>query len=114
MFAFVSSTCIPLHSFNFTYHTLIRSKKSFIEILPNEPGAYDRWAARGEEIMLPEIPFEKFRIGSQFFVLTRKHARIVVQDRRSQSKHLSLVMLIGHSSLHHSCRDDITYGSEVK
>ncbi|MCL7027133.1 hypothetical protein MKW94_004785 [Papaver nudicaule] len=86
MFALVSSTCIPLHSFNFTYNTLIRSKKSFIEILLNEPGAYHRWAARGEEIMLPEVPFEKFRIGSQFFVLTRKHARIVVQDKRLWSK----------------------------
>ncbi|KAI3872214.1 hypothetical protein MKW98_011706 [Papaver atlanticum] len=86
MFALISSTCIPLHSFNFTYNTLIRSKKSFIEILPNEPGAYDRWVARGIDIMLPEIPFDKFRIGSQFFVLTRKHARLVVRDRRLWSK----------------------------
>ncbi|KAI3964443.1 hypothetical protein MKX01_007133 [Papaver californicum] len=86
MFALISSTCIPLHSFNFTYNTLIRSKKSFIEILPNEPGAYDRWAARGLDIMLPEIPFDKFRVGSQFFVLTRKHARLVVQDQRLWSK----------------------------
>ncbi|KAI3988730.1 hypothetical protein MKX01_001502 [Papaver californicum] len=76
MFALISSTCIPLHSFNFTYNTLIRSKKSFIEILPNEPGAYDRWIARGLDIMLPEILFDKFHVGSQFFVLTRKHALI--------------------------------------
>lgn len=31
---------------------------------------------------MPEVPFGDFRIGSQFFVLTRKHARIVVGDRR--------------------------------
>ncbi|OUZ99879.1 Glycosyl transferase [Macleaya cordata] len=86
MFALLSPTCIPLHSFNFTYKTLIQSKKSFIEILSNEPGAYDRWVARGPEIMLPEVPFENFRVGSQFFVLTRKHARLVVKDERLWSK----------------------------
>ncbi|XP_059658160.1 glycosyltransferase BC10 [Cornus florida] len=86
MFALLSASCIPLHSFNFTYKTLIRSKKSFIEILKNEAGAYDRWAARGEGVMLPEVRFESFRIGSQFFVLTRRHARIAVSDRRLWSK----------------------------
>ncbi|XP_028101353.1 glycosyltransferase BC10-like [Camellia sinensis] len=86
MFALLSPSCIPLHSFNFTYKILIQSKKSFIEILKNEGGAYQRWAARGEQTMLPELPFHDFRIGSQFFVLTRKHARIVVSDRRLWSK----------------------------
>lgn len=36
--------------------------------------------------MLPEVPLEDFRIGSQFWVLTRKHARIVVKDKRLWSK----------------------------
>lgn len=36
--------------------------------------------------MYPEVKFEDFRIGSQFFVLTRKHARLVVRDRRLWSK----------------------------
>lgn len=31
--------------------------------------------------MMPEVPFEKFRVGSQFFSLTRKHALVVVKDR---------------------------------
>ena len=31
--------------------------------------------------MMPEVPFEEFRVGSQFFVLTRKHALLVVKDR---------------------------------
>lgn len=86
MFTLLSSSCIPLHSFNFTYETLIRSKKSFIEILKNQPGIEARWAARGEEVMLPEVTLESCRIGSQFWTLTRKHARLVVRDERLWSK----------------------------
>lgn len=86
MFALVSSSCIPIHSFSFTYKYLISSRKSFIEILKNEKGSYGRWVARGEDAMLPEVPLESFRIGSQFSVLTRKHARIVVSDTRIWSK----------------------------
>ncbi|TXG62171.1 hypothetical protein EZV62_013534 [Acer yangbiense] len=80
MFAILSPSCVPIHSFDFTYKTLVRSKKSFIEILQNEPGTYDRWAARGQDAMLPVVRLEDFRIGSQFWVLTRKHARLVVDD----------------------------------
>ncbi|KAF5207982.1 Core-2/I-branching beta-1,6-N-acetylglucosaminyltransferase family protein [Thalictrum thalictroides] len=87
MFALLSPTCIPLHSFNFTYSTLIHNhqsnKKSFIEILNNEPGAYDRWLARGPpDVMLPDVPFRNFRVGSQFFILTRRHAKLVVKDTK--------------------------------
>ncbi|PQM38698.1 uncharacterized protein Pyn_05330 [Prunus yedoensis var. nudiflora] len=86
MFALLSPSCIPIRSFNFTYQTLARSKKSFIEILDNEIGAYDRWAARGEDAMLPQVKLEEFRIGSQFWILKRKHARAVVGDHRLWSK----------------------------
>ncbi|KAJ4707882.1 putative Core-2/I-branching beta-1,6-N-acetylglucosaminyltransferase family protein [Melia azedarach] len=86
MFALLSPSCIPIHSFNFTYKTLMSSEKSFIEILKNEPGTYDRWAARGQDAMLPEVKLEDFRIGSQFWVLTRKHARLVVSDERIWDK----------------------------
>ncbi|KAL3844039.1 hypothetical protein ACJIZ3_001442 [Penstemon smallii] len=86
MFALLSPSCIPIHSFNYTFNTLINSNKSFIEILQDEPGAYDRWAARGEHAMLPEVEFEDFRIGSQFWVVKRKHARIIVSDRSIWSK----------------------------
>nr|DAD22785.1 TPA_asm: hypothetical protein HUJ06_024248 [Nelumbo nucifera] len=34
--------------------TLIGSDKSFIEILKDEPGSFDRYAARGPDAMLPE------------------------------------------------------------
>ncbi|KAG4167233.1 hypothetical protein ERO13_A13G181400v2 [Gossypium hirsutum] len=80
MFVLLSASCIPIHSFDFTYKTLTRSKKSFIEILNNEVGSYDRWAARGKDSMLPEVTLEDFRIGSQFWSLTRKHAKLVVGD----------------------------------
>lgn len=32
--------------------------------------------------MVPEVPFDSFRVGSQFFALTRKHAVVVIRDRR--------------------------------
>ncbi|XP_010247600.1 PREDICTED: uncharacterized protein LOC104590582 [Nelumbo nucifera] len=86
MFALLSSTCIPLHSFAFTYNALLQSNQSFIEILKDEPGIYDRYMARGADVMMPEVPFESFRVGSQFFILTRRHARLVVQDERLWAK----------------------------
>ncbi|KAL8501817.1 hypothetical protein ACS0TY_021071 [Phlomoides rotata] len=86
MFAILSPSCIPLHSFNYTYRTLIRSRRSFIEILENEPGAHARWAARGEDAMLPEVEYKDVRVGSQFWVVKRKHARIIVRDTRLWSK----------------------------
>ncbi|XP_009609941.1 glycosyltransferase BC10 [Nicotiana tomentosiformis] len=86
-FALVSQQCIPLHSFNFVYNSLFLSTqfpahRSFIEILSGEPQLWDRYIARGENVMLPEVPFDRFRVGSQFFVLTRKHAQLVIKDRR--------------------------------
>jgi len=81
MFALLSP-CIPLQSFNFTYKIMTNLGKSFIEKLDNEGGAYDRWAARGEESMLPEVGFKNFCIGFQFCILTRTHARMVVRDMR--------------------------------
>ncbi|KAF6151220.1 hypothetical protein GIB67_037428 [Kingdonia uniflora] len=83
MFSLLSPSCIPLHSFNFTYNALfLTNNKSFIEILNKEPGAYDRWVARGNDTMLPEVPLVAFCVGSQFFVLTRQHVRMVVGDDR--------------------------------
>lgn len=86
-FAVVSQYCIPLHSFSFVYKSLFKSThfpvhRSFIEILSGEPQLWDRYVARGESVMLPEVPFDQFRVGSQFFVLTRNHARLVIRDRK--------------------------------
>ncbi|XP_059659676.1 glycosyltransferase BC10 [Cornus florida] len=91
-FALISQHCIPLHSFKFVYHTLFDPKstdldrafeyRSYIEILSEESTLWDRYNARGKNVMMPEVPFEKFRVGSQFFVLTRRHAVSVIRDRR--------------------------------
>jgi hypothetical protein len=107
LFALISQHCIPLHSFKFVYSTLIKDSKpsqlaqlfrfqfptgsnqspdleyrSFIEILSNESTLHDRYNARGKNVMMPEIPFDQFRVGSQFFILTRRHADVVLRDRR--------------------------------
>ncbi|KAJ9189326.1 hypothetical protein P3X46_000635 [Hevea brasiliensis] len=102
-FAVLSQYCIPLHSFSYVYNSLISSKsfdltssesdsestqygvrvqyKSFIEINSKEPRLWKRYVARGRYSLMPEVPFEKFRVGSQFFLLTRRHALMVIKDR---------------------------------
>ncbi|CAL0328940.1 unnamed protein product [Lupinus luteus] len=97
-FALISQHCIPLHSFPYVYHSLFHSKtfdkssqtelnvetpsyKSYIEILSDTPKHWKRYAARGRFTMLPEVPYEEFRAGSQFLTLTRRHAHMVVKDR---------------------------------
>ncbi|XP_051134618.1 glycosyltransferase BC10-like [Andrographis paniculata] len=89
-FALISQNCIPLHSFNYFYTSLfdlVRLSKglelpSYIEILDSEPTLWDRYNARGKNVMLPEVRFDDFRVGSQFFVVTRKHALMVIKDRK--------------------------------
>ncbi|KAL2331872.1 hypothetical protein Fmac_019453 [Flemingia macrophylla] len=98
-FALLSQHCIPLHSFNYVYHSLFLSPtfdssakddaslplrlryRSFLEILHRSPKLWRRYAARGRYAMMPEVPFSSFRVGSQFFTLTRRHALLVVKDR---------------------------------
>ncbi|EPS61008.1 hypothetical protein M569_13790, partial [Genlisea aurea] len=85
-FALISQHCIPLHSFRFMYDSLFlldpdRRRLSFIEISADRPLLRERYVARGATAMLPEVPFDRFRMGSQFFVLTRRHAVVVVRDR---------------------------------
>jgi len=92
-FALLSQSCVPLHPFPALYRTLTGDiagpkgrHRSFIEILDAEPTLHDRYYARGDDIMLPEVPYDSFRVGSQFFVLTRRHAVMVVRDRRLWNK----------------------------
>ncbi|KAL4200459.1 hypothetical protein AMTRI_Chr03g56600 [Amborella trichopoda] len=84
-FALLSQHCIPLRPFHSLYHALFNhehEQRSFIEILDGEPSLWSRYIARGQGVMLPEVPFSEFRVGSQFFVLSRRHALLVIQDRR--------------------------------
>ncbi|OEL14339.1 hypothetical protein BAE44_0024640 [Dichanthelium oligosanthes] len=92
-FALLSQSCVPLHPFPALYRTLAADiagpkgrHRSFIEILDAEPTLHDRYYARGDDVMLPEVPYDSFRVGSQFFVLTRRHAVMVVRDRRLWNK----------------------------
>ncbi|WOK91733.1 hypothetical protein Cni_G00424 [Canna indica] len=101
-FALISQHCIPLHSFRFTYDAFLadpgapapsrgdgalhRRHRSFIEIVAGDPELLKRYVARGDNVMLPEVSFDQFRYGSQFFVLARRHAVLVVRDRRLWNK----------------------------
>ncbi|XP_027341826.1 glycosyltransferase BC10 [Abrus precatorius] len=98
-FALLSQHCIPLHSFTYLYRSLFLSPtfdssdpdssrfgvrlqyKSFLEILSDSPKLWKRYVARGRFAMMPEVPFDQFRVGSQFFTLTRRHALLVIEDR---------------------------------
>ncbi|KAL3530298.1 hypothetical protein ACH5RR_009620 [Cinchona calisaya] len=89
-FTLTSQHCIPLHSFNHLYKFLFNIRKlqknldylSYIEILSHSPILWDRYNARGENVMTPEVGFDQFRVGSQFFTLSRTHALKVIEDRR--------------------------------
>ncbi|KAM1056616.1 hypothetical protein ACFX13_030759 [Malus domestica] len=105
-FAVLSQHCVPLHSFRYVYHSLFFSTtfdltrpaadsddaeltrmglkiryKSFIEIISKSTNLWKRYSARGRFAMMPEVPFDQFRVGSQFFLLTRHHALVVLKDR---------------------------------
>ncbi|EOA24301.1 hypothetical protein CARUB_v10017541mg [Capsella rubella] len=84
-FALISQHCIPLHSFSYIHNHLFSAKsnhQSFIEILSDEPFLPKRYSARGEDAMLPEIRYQDFRVGSQFFVLAKRHALMVIKERK--------------------------------
>ncbi|KAG2241303.1 hypothetical protein Bca52824_096713 [Brassica carinata] len=84
-FALVSQHCIPLHSFAYIHNHLFSARsshQSFVEILSDEPFLPKRYAARGPDAMMPEIRYRDFRVGSQFFVMARRHALMVIRERK--------------------------------
>lgn len=88
-FALLSQHCVPLRAFPRLYATLFpptaphhHRLPSYIEVLAGEPQMPARYVARGDDAMLPEVPFARFRVGSQFFALARRHAVLVVRERR--------------------------------
>ncbi|ONM02162.1 glycosyltransferase BC10 [Zea mays] len=87
-FALLSQSCVPLRPFPALHRALAAdpNHRSFIEVLGAAPTLRDRYSARGDGAMVPEVPFESFRVGSQFFVLARRHAVAVVGDRRLWGK----------------------------
>lgn len=94
-FALISQHCIPIHSFPYIYKTLIgspnsasrafltrNSHPSFIEILSGEPTLQSRYIARGDGSLLPEVSFDQFRVGSQFFIFSKRHALLILKERK--------------------------------
>ncbi|KAH9790863.1 glycosyltransferase bc10 [Citrus sinensis] len=66
--------CIPLYNFSYTYNYIMSTSTSFVDSFA------DTKEGRYNPKMAPVIPVHNWRKGSQWAVLTRKHAEIVVND----------------------------------
>eukprot|EP00252_Welwitschia_mirabilis_P017329 TRINITY_DN38400_c0_g1_i1.p1 TRINITY_DN38400_c0_g1~~TRINITY_DN38400_c0_g1_i1.p1 ORF type:complete len:361 (-),score=35.63 TRINITY_DN38400_c0_g1_i1:398-1480(-) len=73
-FLFVSDSCVPLYNFSYIYGYIMSSPKSFVDSFS------DTKEGRYNPKMSNVIPVQKWRKGSQWAVLTRKHAEIVASD----------------------------------
>ncbi|KAJ8465236.1 hypothetical protein OPV22_027788 [Ensete ventricosum] len=73
-FLFLSDSCIPLYNFSYTYHYIMSTSTSFIDSFA------DTRQGRYNPKMNPVIPVYNWRKGSQWVVLTRKHAEVMVND----------------------------------
>ncbi|CAN1143314.1 hypothetical protein LINPERPRIM_LOCUS26454 [Linum perenne] len=56
--------------------------RSFIEILSDDPNLPEMYVARGENMMMLKVSFEEFQVGSQFFVLAKRHAVVVLSYKK--------------------------------
>ncbi|CAI9086824.1 OLC1v1020741C2 [Oldenlandia corymbosa var. corymbosa] len=73
-FILLSESCVPLYNFSYVYNYLLASPKSFVDsFLDKKEGRYN-------EQMAPVIPKKKWRKGSQWITLVRKHAEVIVDD----------------------------------
>ncbi|KAL5572766.1 hypothetical protein UlMin_022363 [Ulmus minor] len=73
-FAFLSDSCIPLYNFSYIYDYIMSTPTSFVDSFA------DTKEGRYNPKMDPVIPVHNWRKGSQWVVLTRKHAEVVVND----------------------------------
>ncbi|KAG0500256.1 hypothetical protein HPP92_000328 [Vanilla planifolia] len=73
-FLFISDSCIPLYNFNYIYQYITSTPKSFVDSFA------DTKDSRYNPKMHPVIPMHNWRKGSQWTVLIRKHAEILVND----------------------------------
>ncbi|XP_043724195.1 glycosyltransferase BC10-like isoform X2 [Telopea speciosissima] len=73
-FVFLSDSCLPLYSFSYTYDYIMSTPNSFVDSFA------DTKEGRYNPKMHPVIPVHNWRKGSQWVVLTRKHAEVVVED----------------------------------
>ncbi|KAJ0447265.1 putative glycosyl transferase, family 14 [Helianthus annuus] len=73
-FAFLSDSCIPLYNFSYTYDYIMSASTSFVDSFA------DTKEGRYNPKMDPVIPVNDWRKGSQWVILTRKHAEIILKD----------------------------------
>eukprot|EP00249_Psilotum_nudum_P018524 c26849_g1_i4 orf=471-1547(-) len=74
-FVLLSDSCIPLYNFTYTYEYIMSSPKSFVDSF------LDRKENRYNPKMDPIIQRDKWRKGSQWFSLLRRHAEVVAFDK---------------------------------
>ncbi|XP_062218536.1 glycosyltransferase BC10-like isoform X2 [Phragmites australis] len=74
-FVLLSDSCVPLYNFSYIYTYLMASPKSFVDSF------IDKTEKRYNPNMSPAILNDKWRKGSQWVALIRKHAEVVVGDK---------------------------------
>ncbi|KAJ4703963.1 Core-2/I-branching beta-1,6-N-acetylglucosaminyltransferase family protein [Melia azedarach] len=73
-FVLLSDSCVPLYNFSYIYNYLMASPRSFVDsFLDGKEGRYN-------PKMSPIIPKGKWRKGSQWISLIRRHAEVIVDD----------------------------------
>ncbi|KAL8469088.1 hypothetical protein ACS0TY_032069 [Phlomoides rotata] len=73
-FVLLSDSCAPLYNFSYIYNYLMGSPRSFVDSF------LDKKDDRHNPKMSPVIPKKKWRKGSQWITLIRRHAEVVVDD----------------------------------
>ncbi|CAA0817968.1 Core-2/I-branching beta-1-6-N-acetylglucosaminyltransferase family protein [Striga hermonthica] len=73
-FVLLSDSCVPLYNFSYIYKYLMDSPRSFVDSFQ------DKNDVRYNPKMSPVIPRNKWRKGSQWVTLIRRHAEVVVDD----------------------------------
>ncbi|KAK9089734.1 hypothetical protein Scep_028816 [Stephania cephalantha] len=73
-FVLLSDSCVPLYNFSFVYSYVMSSSRSFVDSF------LDKKEGRYYPKMSPIIPQHKWRKGSQWVTLVRKHAKVIVDD----------------------------------
>ncbi|XP_010252490.1 PREDICTED: uncharacterized protein LOC104594065 isoform X2 [Nelumbo nucifera] len=73
-FVLLSDSCVPLYNFSYIYDYVMSSPRSFVDsFLDMKEGRYN-------PKMSPVIPKDKWRKGSQWITLVRRHAEDVADD----------------------------------
>ncbi|XP_070023642.1 glycosyltransferase BC10-like [Nicotiana tabacum] len=73
-FVLLSESCIPLYNFSYIYNYLRASPRSFVDSF------LDKKERRYNPNMSPYIPMSKWRKGSQWITLIRRHAEVIADD----------------------------------